>query len=455
MINAAQLADVIGAPAPAGDASAHACGGVSTDTRMLPADCAFFALAGEHFDGNQFAADALRNGARIAVVSRWDASTAPPPGTAVITAPDTLLALQRFAHWWRRQLDIPVICITGSNGKTTTKDFTTAVLSQSHQVSFTHGNLNNHIGLPLTVLSTRRHHSAAVWEIGMNHAGELAPLCEIAKPKFGIITNIGTAHIEHLGSRHAIAEEKGTLARALPADGTLIVPASCDFIDYFRNRTHAHITAVGNGRGSVRAENLTPTADGTRFSLVIDSLGTATVDLKVPGKHMITNALLAAATGAKLGLPVGAIAHGLSNARLTGGRLRRYQYNGITLIDDSYNANPESMRAALETLAETHIADGARRIAVLGKMGELGDLAPAAHRDIGHKAFAAGHIVLAVGPGAELIAEAADSPLHFPSHDDAAAWLRAHSRPGDAILFKGSRTATIERVLHSAFPTTN
>ena len=453
MITAAKLAEILDAPAPAGDPAARAHGGVSTDTRTLPQGCAFIALTGEKFDANTFAPQALQNGAAIVVVSRWDGGT-PPPGTAVITVGDTLLALQQFAHWWRRQLDIPVVCITGSNGKTSAKDFTTAVLSQAFNVSATRGNLNHHIGLPLTVLATTTDHTAAVWEIGMNHAGELAPLCEIAKPRFGIITNIGTAHIEFLGSRHAIAEEKGTLARALPADGTLFAPASCDFIDYFRQRTRANIIAVGNGRGSVRAENPVQTPEGTRFSLVIEGHDTATVDLKVPGKHMIKNALLAAAVGAKLGIPTEAIARGLSHATLTGGRLRRFQQNGITLIDDSYNANPESMVAAIETLADTPVANGARRIVVLGRMGELGDHSPAAHREIGHKAFAAGHTVVAVGNGdAHLIADAADSPLHFPSHDAAATWLRTHTRPGDAVLFKGSRAAAVERVLHTAFPT--
>ena len=452
MITAARLAAVLDAPPPAGDASARADGGVSTDTRALPPGCAFLALRGEKFDANTFAPAALQNGASIAVVNRWDGGE-PPPGTAVITVADTLLALQRLAHWWRRQLDIPVVCITGSNGKTTAKDFTASVLATKFNVSATKGNLNNHIGLPLTVLATRRDHTAAVWEVGMNHAGELAPLCEIAKPRHGIITNIGTAHIEFLGSRHAIAEEKGTLARALPPDGFLFLPASCDFIDYFRRRTRAHITAVGNGRGTVRAEAPVQTPLGTRFTLVIDGHGSATVDLKTPGKHMINNALLAAAAGARLGIPVEDIARGLSGATLTGGRLRRFDHHGITLIDDSYNANPESMLAAIETLAETPVAANARRIIVLGRMGELGEHSRASHREIGHKAFAAGHTVVAVGNGdARLIADAADSPLHFPSHDDAAAWLRAHARPGDAVLFKGSRAAALERVLQTAFP---
>lgn len=452
MITAAQLAEILDAPVLVGEGSVRADGGVSTDTRKLPRGCAFFALTGEHFDANAFAPQALEQGAAMVVVSRWDGGEM-PAGKAVITVGDTLLALQQFAHWWRRQLDLPVVCITGSNGKTSAKDFTAAVLREHFHVCATEGNLNNHIGLPLSVLATRSEHTAAVWEIGMNHAGELAPLCEIGKPKYGIITNIGTAHIENLGSRQAIAEEKGTLARYLPQDGTLFVPVTCDFIDYFRQRTRATIVTVGNGRGSIRAEDPVQTAEGTRFNLVTEGHGGVAVDLKVPGKHMINNALLAAAVGLKLGVSLEKIAQALSNAVLTSGRVRRFEHDGITLIDDTYNANPESMAAALDTLAETPVGDGGRRIAVLGRMAELGEFAEAAHREIGHKAFAGGHTVVAVGEGAELIADAADSPLFFPSHDGAAEWLKAHARTGDVVLFKGSRTAAIERVLHNAFPT--
>ena len=244
-----------------------------------------------------------------------------PDHAAVIVVSDTLLALQKLAHWWRKQLDLPVVGITGSNGKTSTKDFTAAVLARKFRVSATRGNLNNHIGVPLTVLSTTPEHTAAVWEMGMNHSGEIAPLCEIARPKFGIITNIGTAHIEFLGSRDAIAEEKGMLARALPADGVLFIPAACDYHEYLRQRTKAHIIPVGNGRGLVRAEDLRFGQAARCSPSSSKASGSAEVMLPVPGKHMVTNALLAAGVGWKLGVPVGEIAAGLSAAGLTGGRL--------------------------------------------------------------------------------------------------------------------------------------
>ncbi len=449
-LTAQQLADILGVPLAAGRGDVIISSGVSTDTRKLPQGSAFFALRGENFNGDTFAAKALADGAAVAVVQQWEGGA--PPNKAVIAVADTLLALQRLAVWWRKQLDIPVVGITGSNGKTSTKDFTAAVLARKFKVSATLGNLNNHIGVPLTVLATTPDHTAAVWEMGMNHSGEIAPLCEIARPKYGIITNIGTAHIEFFGSRESIADEKAMLARALPADGILFLPATCDFRDYLRQRTKAHLVAVGNGRGLVRAENLSFGADGTFFTLVIEGEEPAEVTLTVPGRHMVTNALLAAAAGWKLGISPAEIAAGLSNATLTGGRLGHYDYQGITVIDDTYNANPESMAAAIETLADTPVSNGARRIIVLGRMGELGQHAAAAHLRTGALAAERKLTVIAVGEGSEGIAEGANNAPHFPDLDQAAKWLAREVKPGDVVLFKGSRTATVERVMHAAFP---
>ena len=449
-ISAQQLADILGVSIAAGGGDVMISGGVCTDTRTLPLGSVFIALRGENFNGDLFAVKALESGAAVAVVQQWAGEV--PTNTAVIVVGDTLLALQRLACWWRKQLDIPVIAITGSNGKTSTKDFTAAVLAKRFKVSATCGNLNNHIGVPLTVLATRPEHTAAVWEMGMNHPGEIAPLCEIARPKFGIITNIGTAHIEFLKTREAIAEEKGMLARALPADGILFLPATCDYYDYLRQRTKAHMIVVGNGRGLVRAENLRFEVDGTSFTLVIEGEAPVEVALSVPGRHMVTNALLAAAVGWKLGISPAKIADALSNATLTGGRLGRYEYHGTTVIDDTYNANPESMAAAIETLADTPVLNGSRRIIVLGRMGELGTHAPAAHLRTGALAAERHLTVIAVGEGSEGIAEGAKNAPHFSDLDQAAKWLTREVKPGDVVLFKGSRTATVERVMHAAFP---
>lgn len=450
-IHASQIAEIAGAVVSGGAGDVAVTGGVCTDTRRLASGCAFFSLRGENFDGDEFAAAALENGAAVAVVRTWKGGVV-PSGKAVIEVADPLLALQRLACWWRRQLDIPVVCITGSNGKTSTKDFTTAVLSRRFKVSSTKGNLNNHIGVPLTVLSSGEEHEAAVWEIGMNHSGELAPLCEIIRPKYGIITNIGTAHIEFLGSRDAIAEEKATLARALPSDGMLFFPATCDYHEYLRQRTKAHIVPVGNGRGLVRAEEPHFAGDHTAFQLTIEGVGSVPVRLPVPGRHMVTNALLAAAAGWKLGIGLEEIAAGLESVVLTGGRLALYDSHGVHVIDDTYNANPESMAAAIETLADTPVENGARRIIVLGRMGELGAHAPAAHQRAGELAARKHLQVVAVGEGAEGIASGAGGAPHFPDLHAAADWLSREAKAGDVVLFKGSRTAAVERVMNSAFP---
>jgi UDP-N-acetylmuramoyl-tripeptide--D-alanyl-D-alanine ligase len=449
-LTAQQIAEILGTSVAAGNPAALASGGVSTDTRKLPRGAVFIALRGENFDGDAFAQAALDSGAALVIVHHWQGEV--PADSAVIEVPDTLLALQKLARWWRKQLDLPVVAITGSNGKTSTKDFTTAVLSRKFRVSATQGNLNNHIGLPLTVLATTQEHQVAVWEMGMNHSGEIAQLCEIARPKYGVITNIGSAHIEFLGSRDAIAEEKGMLARALPADGLLFLPATCEYHEYLRQRMKAVIIPVGNGRGLVRAEEIRFETDRTIFNLVIEGEDGVEVTLPVLGKHMVTNALLAAGVGWKLGVPIEEIAAGLSSVRLTGGRLNRYPWQGVSVIDDTYNANPESMAAAIETLADMSLEGEARRIIVLGRMGELGAHAAAAHLRTGELAAARGLTVIAVGEGAEGIARGAHDAPYFPVLEDAAKWLSREVQPGDVVLFKGSRTATVEKVMNSAFP---
>ncbi|MEM1082791.1 MAG: UDP-N-acetylmuramoyl-tripeptide--D-alanyl-D-alanine ligase [Verrucomicrobiota bacterium] len=448
-LTANTIAEAIGGRLIAGNGEVVATS-VSTDTRTIPEGAVFIALRGDRFDANEFGPQALAAGANVAVVERWDGSD--PGVRGVIEVGDGLVALQRLARWYRLQREIPVVGITGSNGKTSTKDFTSAVLGGLYEVRGTIGNLNNHIGVPLTVLSIRDSDTAAVVEMGMNHAGEIAPLCEIAKPTMGIITNIGTAHIEHLGSRESIAEEKGALARSLPEDGTLFVPAGCDFYEYFKSRTRARVIPVGNGRGIVRAENLQQEDGRANFTLVIDHEPVADVSLPVTGRHMVKNALLAAGCGWVLGMEPELIARCLSATVLTSGRLRRYRCRGVTVFDDTYNANPESMAAAIETLAETPVNAGAHRYVVLGPMGELGHLAPEAHLRVGRLAAERGLSVIAVGEGAEGIARGAEGAEFFPDGQRAAAALAERVAAGDAVLFKASRSAAMERVMNEAFP---
>lgn len=430
--------------------------GLTTDSRAITPGCIFLALSGERFDGNTFAADASRHGAAAVVVSRLDGSY--DPACSVLQVPDTLAALQALASWWRGELEpLHVVGLTGSSGKTSTKDMCLSVLSQRYRTTATKGNLNNHIGVPLSILATPQGTQAAVWEMGMNHAGELAPLCAMTRPRIGIITTIGSAHMEYLGSREAIAQEKCTVARSLPADGWMIYPAGDDFAGMIAAQSTGRPLPVGHHDSAVRASDVHSDALGTRYMLHIDGLGSTVITLPIPGAHMVSNSLLAAAAGWKLGCTLPQIAAGLSAAHLTRGRLACHQVRDFTVVDDTYNANPESMKAALETVAA--LRGPKRHIAVLGKMGELGEGGIAAHADMGWCAASLGYAaVVVVGPDCAetnaLCAAAAESipALLVQTPAEAAAALRPMLQPGDAILFKGSRSAGMERSMYELFP---
>lgn len=429
--------------------------GLTTDSRAVQPGSLFLALCGERFDGNNFAAEASRTAAAV-VVSRLTGEY--DPACTVVLVPDTLLALQKLATWWRGQLEpLQVIGLTGSSGKTSTKDMTFAVLSQKYRTLATQGNLNNHIGVPLSILRAEKGTEAAVWEMGMNHAGELAPLCRMVQPRIGIITTIGSAHLEYLGSRENIAHEKCTLARALPADGFMIYPATDDFAAYIASQTKAQPLPTGGAKSPVRALNTRSTAQGSSYDLHIDGLGSTRIQLPVPGAHMVSNSLLAAAAAWKSGCSLEQIAAGLASATLTRGRLACRQVGGYTIVDDTYNANPESMRAALETVAA--LRGHKRHFAVLGKMGELGESGIAAHADIGWHAAGLGYAaVVIVGEECpETLALCAAASERIPAliastPEEAAAALRQMIEPGDALLFKGSRSAGMERTLYALFP---
>jgi UDP-N-acetylmuramoyl-tripeptide--D-alanyl-D-alanine ligase len=449
-LSAAQLAAILGATIVAGDAAVLVHAGVCTDTRKLHPGCAFFALKGENFDANAFAEKALQQGAAVAVVSQW-LGDATHDG-AILQVPDPLHALQQLASWWRDQLHLHVIGLTGSNGKTSTKDFTASVLGQTFATCATRGNLNNHIGLPLTVLETTADHQAAVYEMGMNHAGEIAPLAAIARPRIAIITNIGTSHIEFLGTRENIAREKAAIAARFTEDETLIVPHDCDFLPLIRSLTRAKVLTTGGAEDFIKARDIRE-GNGTMHFLLEIGDDSAAVILPVSGRHMVANALLAAAAGHLCGMRCDTIATGLSAASITGGRLRRFVSRGITVFDDTYNANPESMIAGLETLARVTIADGRKRYAVLGRMGELGEHAAEGGHRVGVCAAAFPLEVVTVGEDADLISRHAGARAkHFADREPAAAYLNAQLQAGDVVLFKGSRTAAMERVMKLLFP---
>ncbi len=447
------ICNAIGGKLVSGPFDRVASGGVCTDSRSLPPHAVFFALEGETFDGNLFAPEASRTAAAV-VVSRVEGGM--DPSCAVILVEDTLKALQKLASWWRSGLSLTAIGLTGSNGKTSTKDMTAAVLSRGFRTIATRGNLNNHIGVPLSILRASTSDEAAVWEMGMNHPGELAPLCEMTRPKIGIITSIGTSHIEYLGSRENIAREKCTVARCLPEDGFMIFPADCDYADMIRQSTRAACIDCGIGTGTVRAENPVSTENGTLFTLLIPDFCREEVELPVHGRHMVANALLAAAAGWVAGLAKEQIISGLSQAQLTGGRLHCIRTNGILVVDDTYNANPDSMMAALHTVAGLSCAG--KRFAVLGRMGELGTFSGEGHALVGRTAEKLRlDCVISVGTDAARITDAislnsSTQSLNFGSAETAAEWLRSHTAPGDIVLFKGSRLARMEQVMNLTFP---
>ena len=423
---------------------------ICTDTRALQPGDLFVAISGENFDGHDFVSTAANIGAAAALVHRRPTDV--PPQFGVIEVSDTIAALQKLSSGYRDTLNVRVISITGSNGKTSTKDLTAAVLGQKFRAHKTAGNLNNHLGVPLTLLSIDPQDEIAVVEIGMNHPGEIAPLAKLANPEAAIITNIGVAHIEYMGSRDAIAQEKGTLAEAVPASGTVILNADDDMTPSIAARCRARVLTAGINAGDVRASDLQTRADGMEFNLH-HAGETVAATLSVPGEHMVRNATLACAAGIAFGLTLQECAAGLRSLQLSKGRLQQKQLAGFTILDDSYNANPDSVIAGLATLAS--LPGEGRRIAVLGRMGELGSEAERGHRRVGN---AAGKqkiaCVIAVGHQANWIAEAALESgvahvVHVPDTKSAAAALREFGRPGDVVLVKGSRSAKMERVIEA------
>lgn len=423
-------------------------GTICTDSRALKAGDLFLALRGENFDGHAFVADAAQLGAAGAVVE-----TAPdelPENFVLIEVPETLAALQQIAAYYRRSLPLKSVAITGSNGKTSTKDFTASVLGERFHVLKTAGNLNNHIGLPLTILRAGMDDQVGVFEIGMNHAGETEPLAKIARPDVGIITNIGVAHIEFLGSRDAIAREKGMLAEAVPEDGAVVLDADDEYTRSISQRSKARAVLCGIGGGDIRASNIRIDATGNHFH--VSAFGEEfEAHIAAPGEHMVRNALFAIAVGIIFGLTPAECVAGLEKANLTSGRFEQKTIRGIHVIDDTYNANPDSMVAALRTLAQ--IPTQGQRIAVLGRMGELGMEAERGHYRVGEAAGELGiDCVVGVGNEAAWISQSArvNGVRHIfqvGSTSAAAGLLRSLAHPGDVLLVKGSRLAQMEKIV--------
>jgi UDP-N-acetylmuramoyl-tripeptide--D-alanyl-D-alanine ligase len=430
--------------------------GVGIDSRRVAEDELFVAIRGPRHDAHDFLAQAAAAGAAGLVVATGAALPAAARARcAVVAVPDTTAALGALAAGYRRTWRGPVVAITGSNGKTTTKEMCAAILGVRGACARTEGNLNNQFGLPLTLLARDASQWAAVVELGMNHAGEIAPLAAIAQPTVGVITNAGTAHIEHLGSQDAIALEKGALFEALGEDAVAVANADDARVVAQLSRTKARALLFGRrSDADVRADDVVADgADGCRFTLSTPQ-GVVAARVAGVGRIPVTNALAAAAAALAAGAGLDEIAAGLARYHPPGGRLQpRALPGGGVLLDDSYNANPQSLEVALTSLAEQK---GLRRgIAVLGDMGELGAAAPAAHRGAGRLVATLGlDFVFALGAHAErVVAGAVDAGLAperavaARDHAELAARVRAVLRDGDWVLVKGSRSMQMERVV--------
>ena len=425
-----------------------AFGAVSTDSRSLNAGDLFVALVGPNFDGHDFVGAAAERGAVAAVVSRRVAGSLPQ-----ILVEDTLRALQRAAESWRAQFHIPVVAVAGSNGKTTTKELIATILAAQGPCLSTRGTLNNHIGVPQTLLGLEARHTSAVIEIGANHPGEVAALVPLVRPTVGLVTNAGAEHLEGFGDLDGVARAEGELFAGLEPGATALINADDAYAGLWTEMSRAarRVTfgfAPGADFRALGAFRRSGPAEIVQEFELVSPAGHATVRLALAGRHNVVNALGAAAAGFAAGTPLTDIAAALARMRPVKGRLQPHPgLNGAQLIDDSYNANPSSLSAGLEVLA----GFPGERWLVLGDMNELGGQSRDAHVTAGREArergvtrlFAVGSLtpesVGAFGPGGEWFADAGALASH----------LRTLLSPGVTVLVKGSRSNRLERVVEA------
>jgi UDP-N-acetylmuramoyl-tripeptide--D-alanyl-D-alanine ligase len=433
----------IGAGQLVGDDGAFAS--ISTDTRTLQPGALFVALTGPNFDGHDFVAAAKDRGAAAALVSRVVASELPQ-----VVVSDPLAALSAFAREWRRQFQVPVIAVTGSNGKTTTKELIGSILSRLSPTLVTRGNLNNHIGVPLTLLELNAVHRYAVIEMGANHQREIAHLASIAEPTIGIVTNAGAAHLEGFGGLEGVAAGKGEMFRALPANGVAIINADDTYANYWRDsRSCDRVYTFGFEQpADFMAHRVRESGNTSGFRIEFDlvtPLGTQAAVLNLGGLHNLRNALGAAAAGAAAGATLDEIVAGLAAMQAIAGRLElKTAISGAFLVDDSYNANPSSLKAGLDAFRSF----GGARWLVLGEMKELGSSADELHAEVGRYAKQAGITrLLAIGERSKHAVQAfGEGAQWFDDIDALIAELRGALAAGTAVLIKGSRANRLERV---------
>jgi UDP-N-acetylmuramoyl-tripeptide--D-alanyl-D-alanine ligase len=424
---------------------------VCTDSRAVQAGDLFVALTGEKFDGHEFLGEVRQKGAAALLVQRplpaeWRSSG------GAIQVENTRRALGQLAVRYRRDFTLPMVAVAGSNGKTTVKELVASVLGQRYATLRSEASFNNDIGVPLTLLKLAKSHQAAVLELGTNHPGELAPLVQMVQPRWGVITTLGREHLEFFHDLAGVVDEEGWLAELLPPHGTLLINGDAPEADRVARRTRAAVVRLGMGphndwQGFYEGMD----AQGTSFSVHSPQAAySGRYRLGLLGRHQVANALLAIAVGAQFGLDRAEIERGLQTCRPARMRLQLGEINGRRLLDDAYNANADSMRAALQTLVDLPCTG--RRIAVLGEMNELGHASEAAHAEVGRQAAELGvDRLLAVGRWRALTRHAAQAAglaaaSEHETVESAAEALRAWLAPEDLVLIKASRSARFERI---------
>ncbi|MFM8470125.1 MAG: UDP-N-acetylmuramoyl-tripeptide--D-alanyl-D-alanine ligase [Limisphaerales bacterium] len=424
---------------------------VCTDSRQAQPGDLFIALAGDKFDGHQFIGEVTATGVAAVVVemSRAGDLQSPP---ALIAGANTRTGYAQLAARDRQAVDIPLVAVGGSNGKTTTKELIAAVLREGGPALWSEASFNNDIGVPHTLLRLERQHTAAVLEVGTNHPGELAPLVKLIQPRLGVITSIGREHLEFFGDVNGVAQEEGWLAELLPANGVLFVNGDCVEMDAIAARTRARVVRVGFGpRNDWRASDVRLDERGVAFQVSSPHAAfSGAYRIGLLGRHQVLNALLAGAVGAEVGLSSEQVRRSLAGCTPPKMRLQLWEANGVRVLDDAYNANADSMLAALQTLHDLPCTG--RRVAVLGDMAELGAHSIAAHVEVGRRAAELGvHRLFAVGRMAGHLAGAAraaglSAVTEIAEVTSAGETVRRELQPGDVVLLKASRSTRLERV---------
>ena len=407
-----------------------------TDSREVKRGGIFFALQGAEMDGHEFVADAVARGVAAAIVQH---KTDVAPGIVEVVVPDTWSALYSLAAYALKRVQPLVVGITGSNGKTSTKEMTAAILGRHFNVLRTQGNLNTETGVPLTILSLEPHHSALVLEMGLQKPGDIGRLAALAKPVIGIVTNVGVVHMAFFESREELARSKGELVAALPDAGLAVLNADNEFYPLLVQMTTSRVTSFGAERGDYRVEGYRVDADGSSFSVRgVD------VRMKIAGRHQALNAAAALAAGEFAGVPIEIGAEALRDVAVEHRLEEKTSASGFIVFDDAYNASPESMLAAFDALAER--PHTGKLFAVLGEMRELGTLAGDAHRHVGQRAAEVFDAFCVVDTGqAKLMAEAGGAVV--ADRAAAGAWVRAHAGPGDLVLVKASHGVRLDELV--------